>query len=377
MVSFFWRTSELIEIHVGGRAAAFDSSGNLWLADAYHAGFEGIYKSDFSKERYNLYHVVEGNETNKEWQHGKMKIMGDIIYLFPVIGESIYIYNFANNTKKIVKTLKEKDEAFYITEDGESIYLLSSKNTYMYRFKFGYELFDESAIIQGLKKVGFTELRMVDGTGDRIGKMSFFSCERKSIIEVELNDNSYKEISLNKISEELFSVEYMNDKYWILLNNSLNVYSCNPKTGGVIEYYAEIKEIPRSIPYNGLKYVNNQRILLNAYFGRIMKISEDDKRVKPLFEDEADSYNEEKLYGGMYSDSLLYGNNYYFIPNMGEYIVKINHDFQKEKKFLSMALLDDDEGMALFSNSFKSGLDVFRENDGAYSIKNYISYIVH
>ncbi len=359
-------------VNLGSWAAEFDNNGLLWFSDF---NYGGLYKYDLNKRKIILEHFFEDIEIDTEALHRRLIVRNNEILLFPLNDSYVRIYNIDEKKERKIN-MPDQFLDGKIIENDKKVWAISFDGCYKFDFEIEKFIKDDflSNIFSLIDKEERCNIR-INATDNYI-----IACNNssKSVISIDLINMNYKQFNLNFINEKIQDIFLINQRYWILLEDSYDVYSRDIDDESYIKYEAETRDLENHnifAPYSRIIQWENHLILPNYYGKSIMKINLNNKTIEPLYKNELDNQESQWIdYGAYYYRTIVYEDYLFFIPQRSKYILKFDKNLNLVDKYLmqnevNAKFIED----VMVSRKRKSV--IMHEDDKIFSVDNYLKCI--
>ncbi len=350
-------------INIGGVASTLDKDGNVWVSDIYHQGNDGLYR--FNKEIgcFELVYLFPIENESHLVKHGFMRYYDKKLYLFPVYGEKIYVYDVDSNTHSYLDTKMTNSKAFSSTYMDGNVWLISNTGKDVYRYEFNKnKLIRLTEVESTLSKYQTDRITCIDSIEGE-GKISFYLDYR--IIILDIHTCKTKEVVIEKNLGKIHTVRAAAGKYWIFFQDSQDICSLNINTMEYIRYKCVGGEMEDSdsFPYEMVYEFNGRIIVPNSYSKHIMYIDDGSREVKRLLPDINVNFIQDMPVGGAFSSFLSYDKGCFFVPAMGDILIECDENMRVINKYESKARISERLSKLMLNNTIRVQQGIVYEGD--------------
>ena len=303
--------------YVGACAAAVDDQNNMWLSNAE---YNGLIKCDLVSGEVKYVRKFERYTLEKTYLHGDAHIVDGKIIFFPFMSTAIVIYDPVRDQEEYVDIPCEKGTSFLpVVKYYKGKYLLvpANLNNGIYVFDLaGRCVKSYEKLNQAIEKyLNYDEEINVSYDDNRM-IISFMNKAEYLLIDLQTLENRLYQLPFHEPVDRVF-IE--GKDIWILLKNSLNIYSIDIQTNEVHRYLPDNIYFTRNstvFPYSDLVKTDAGEIIVSNYYANsVIRCDSSKQRFANLHIYPDDYYVcGDSIYGPMVSKIIKKNGKLYYVP---------------------------------------------------------------
>lgn len=311
-------------VHLGSKAAIQEKT-NLWFSNF---NFNGLFKMDLCTGDVEFVHRFALVANDKVGIHSAAYKCGEELIFIPVSGNEIITYNISRKKEYGIQIpdMTPDDSGVVAYKRKDKIWLFPIANI---RKVFCYDIkertIEEDMALSGiLSDYAANEENMI-GVSVHENILLIYLRGRNTICRVNLEslEVQYHELAID--NGKIYKVAYDGMEYWVLLENSWEVYKWN-KQADTYEKYVPDEEIwignNKILPYGDICFVDSEVVLMSYNAFHVMKIDREQGKVEKAF-DYPDDFRviNELSWGGVWGASVVYGDKLCLVPHRGSHVL--------------------------------------------------------
>lgn len=302
--------SDLKKIQLGA-SADIAINNKIWFSSFE---FNGLYCYDVETKKLEYIAKFEGVSASQSFLHGDAFLDDNQNIIFIPIKDR-YI--------RIVDTVGKCVVSYKLSalNDKETIWGGTKLNNELVLFTSGYRIFFFDLTRKKLSKIkDISDYKWDAGFHNDIFRDALFTrnelflmlgnINTSSIIQIGLNDDSYKKIELKNIAGTVTSISKVDNSYWILTSDSTDVIEWDGKDHYITYKNEEVRWMDNStqriIPYKKVISIGDDIWVIGFYADFFYRIKRDEKTVRCMVNSEEHTKISDNLgYGASYNNIHL------------------------------------------------------------------------
>lgn len=294
--------------------------------------FNGLFRLNLCTKQVEFIDIFRESAIEKEELHAAAyKEEGELIFV-PAKDNKIMVYNIRTQRQTVINIPEVHNKKGFLANayrEENVIYLFptaSSDDVWCFDIK-------SKNIIKDVKlsKIWHTFARE-ENLDVRIYKnqTNIIMCctETKCVCEINMKTKEAECFTIDVPEDGRFSrVAHIGDSYWILLEDTHDIYQWHRKQNIFTKYIAMEREwdtINHILPYSNILFLENEILLVNYYARNVMRVNIEKKVIEKAIDYPEQFFaSGEMKWGAMFSDAQINnGREVWLFPRRGNMIIK-------------------------------------------------------